>query len=34
MAKSLINDWTDESEDILEKVPIWSKFTWVRASES
>lgn len=33
-AKSLINDWTDESEDILEKVPIWSKFIWVRASES
>ena len=33
-AKSLINDWTDESEDILEKVPTWSKFIWVRASES
>ena len=32
-AKSLINDWNDESEDIQEKVDEWKEFEWVRASE-
>lgn len=31
--KSLINDWNDDAEDIQEKVPEWSEFTWIRASE-
>ena len=32
-ARSLINDWNDESEDIQEKVPDWRDFKWMRASE-
>ena len=31
--KSLINDWTDKSEDVQEKVETWDNFTWIRATE-
>ena len=31
--KSLITDWTDEADDIQEKVEEWGKFTWIRADE-
>ena len=31
--KSLIYDWSDESDDIQDKVAEWAQFEWLRADQ-